>query len=255
MKHADIEKLLAENRKPNSEEQAHLAHCESCRLLTDLLDTEVDQPSDNEFRSFVAGLPAPPSVKPLPSNTTLAWMTGSVFLLFSLFAGLIVGLQGFEHLSNLNRILYYSGILICGMLFSAGAVQVAVPGARVVVPLPIAVGGSCFGIAFLVAAIFRNFAAAHFLEDGFPCLLLGSGCAILFGIVAGFLLRKAYVTDVQVAAVFIGSFAGFSGVAVLSLHCPIQNATHIIVWHLGVVAVAAAAGLLLSIVLRKLRVG
>ncbi len=255
MKHSDIEKLLAENRKPNSEEQAHLADCESCRSLTTLLNTEVGQPSGNEFRSFVSKLPTPSPVKPLPSNTTLAWMAGSIFLLFSLVAGLIVGLKGFDHLSVLNRILYYSGILICGMLFSVGAVQVAVPGSRVVVPLPVAVGGSCLGIALLVAAMFQNFAVAHFLEDGIPCLLLGSGCAILFGVIASLLLRKAYVTDILATAVFIGTFAGFSGVAVLSLHCPIQNATHIIVWHLGVIAVAAAAGLLLSIVLRKLRIG
>jgi hypothetical protein len=59
------------------------------------------------------------------------------------------------------------------------------------------------------------------------------------------------VTDVRGTAVLIGCFAGFAGVAVLSLHCPLQNSAHIIVWHLGAMALSALCGMTIGMVLQR----
>jgi hypothetical protein len=56
------------------------------------------------------------------------------------------------------------------------------------------------------------------------------------------LMRRGFVTDPLAGAVAGGAFAGLLGMAVLALHCPIFSATHIIVWHAGVIVVTSVAG-------------
>ena len=55
-------------------------------------------------------------------------------------------------------------------------------------------------------------------------------------------MRRGYLTEPIRGAVAGGAFAGLVGLAVLSLHCPVSNAPHVLAWHLPVVLVGVAGG-------------
>jgi hypothetical protein len=75
---------------------------------------------------------------------------------------------------------------------------------------------------------------------------LGLVCGALSAAPFWLLLRKGFLASPVAAGATIGSFAGFAGVAVLALHCPIENSAHILVWHLGAMMLAAMAGIVVA---------
>lgn len=239
----DIETLLAEGRPLDAGAEKHLNECAGCRSLITSLDACMSSTDQGPMpETLIKLLPAMTRVKPLPPDRLLISVTMGVFVVFSLLLAAMVGLRGFHHLTLVERFVYYGVVGFFGFLFSLAAVQTAIPGARVRVGRKPVVLGSVLAGALAVTVLFHNFALEHFVAQGIPCLLFGCICTILFGAIAAIVLRKGYVTDPRAAVVFIACFGGFSGVAALSLHCPIQNAAHIIVWHLGTVAVSALAG-------------
>jgi hypothetical protein len=240
----DIVALLAAGAPLDAEAEKHLGECAGCRSLVDSLDTSrylIDPPPTPD--TFVKLLPTMAPVNPLPQDRWLILLVMGIFLLFSLLMAALVGMKGFHSLTTGERIVYYGVVGFLGFLFSTAAVQISIPGARVRVSRGMVMIGSVVAVAVAVTILFRNFGLEHFVRQGIPCLRFGCICAALFGILAALILRKGYVTDAGSAALLIACLAGFSGVAVLSLHCPLHNAAHIIVWHLGVVAVSALAGL------------
>ncbi len=189
-------------------------------------------------------------VRPFPSDHILILLVAGMFLGFSLLLSAVVGLQGFSNLTLLERIIYYGIIGFCGVLFSMAAVQSAIPGAKVRVSRGLVAAGSALAVALTVSALFRNVGLDHFISLGMPCLRLGCISAALFGGIATVVLRRGYVTDIGATALLISCFAGFSGVAVLSLRCPLQNAAHIIVWHLGAMLVTGLSGVAIGAIVR-----
>lgn len=248
----DIERLLAEGRPLGPEAQEHLRDCAECGALLEILDQRAEPIGSETLRSIMPVLPSPSSVKPLPADAPLVAFTMSVFVLFSLVVAAIAGFQGYLHLTPLERGLYYAVILWFGVLFSLATAQAAIPGAQVRVPGDRVIGGSILGVALLVTFLFRTFALNDFVHKGIPCLRLGCICAALFGLLAGTLLRRGYVTNIRQTSLLVACFAGFAGVAVLSLQCPIQNAAHIIVWHLGAIGVSAFGGLVAGSILKRM---
>ncbi len=243
----DLEKLLAEGRNLDSEAAKHISECARCRSLVEMLDSAMQPATDDFATDSLAGvLPAMTPVASLPPDSTLILLVSAIFLSFSLLLGAAGGLRGFHGLAPVERIVYYGIVALFGFLFSVAAVQTAIPGAKVRVSRVPVIFGSVTAVALGVTILFRNFSTDQFVERGLHCLQFGCICAALFGALAAFLLRQGYVTDRRATTVFMACFGGFSGVAALSLSCPLQDAAHIIVWHLGAVAVSALAGFAIS---------
>ena len=189
-------------------------------------------------------------VRPLPSDRILILLVMGMFLGFTLLLATAVGLQGFSTLTLIERIVYYGIVGFYAVLFSMAAVQSAIPGARVRVGRGRIAAGSVIAVALIASLLFRNFGLDHFVSFGIPCLRFGCVSAALFGGITTILLRRGYVTDIGATALLISYFAGFSGVAALSLHCQLQNASHIIVWHLGAMAVSGLSGVAIGAIVR-----
>ena len=254
----DLEKFLAAGRPLTPELANHVQQCAGCRaLLQSLSQADEALPGEPFFPServrtgignlFTQLTP----VTALPSDGVLISLTLGVFVAFSILLAVLVGLQGYLALTPMQRAFYCGPIFFFALLFSMVSVQVAIPGAKVRVQGWRVAVSSVIALAWIVSALFRNFGLDHFVSRGFPCLRFGCVCALLFGILAAVILRRGYVTNPGTASALIGCFAGFFGVAVLSLHCPLQNAPHVIVWHLGAVAVSALGGLATGFILQQ----
>jgi hypothetical protein len=185
-------------------------------------------------------------VRPLPSNRTLAWTLLAIFAAFSLVAAVPVGYNGFHVLNPSQKFAYYGVILISAAWFSIAAVQEMIPGSARKTKSIWPILATIFALALLVSALFQDFDTDRFVALGIPCLRLGSICALLSGALFWIVIRKGLFTSPVAASATVGFFAGLAGVAVLALHCPIQNSAHIIVWHLGAMVIGGLGGAILG---------
>ncbi len=191
-------------------------------------------------------------VRPLPSDASMISLCMALFVAFSVAIAAPFGFGGFQQLTPGERMLYYTVVLICAAGFSLVTVQEIIPGSRRRITPAFVVAGSILVLALVSAVLFPSFELGHFVELGIPCLRLGVACAAVSGALAVPLLRKGFASSPAKASTTIGCFAGLTGVAVLALHCPIKNSLHIVVWHLGAIAIGGLAGGALPIIRERL---
>lgn len=183
-------------------------------------------------------------VRPLPSDGALIAIVFACLVLFSIAATVPFGFLAVQSFSAYQKVLLYSTVAGCAALCSAAVVGQMIPGSnknwQPSIPLPCSV----ISLAAITLTIFGDFGSTRFVYHGIPCLRLGMAMAIVaFGLICGF-LRKGLVTSWLRAGAIGGGLAGLAGVSVLALHCPIQNAPHVLVWHIGVIVAAGLGGLL-----------
>ena len=181
-------------------------------------------------------------VLPLPSNRVLTALLVGAFVALAVAGALPVGFERLRILSFSQCFFYYSLLLLSASVLAAAVVQEMIPGTQRRIPLAVTILVPPVAIALLVLVLFPDIETRHFVERGIPCLRLGLLCAIPGGALIGIGVRRGFVTDWIVCAITVGALAGLIGVASLALHCSIENAAHILVWHLGVMFVAAATG-------------
>jgi hypothetical protein len=243
----NLEERLSEGTPLTAESKAHLQSCVGCRSLVNALEHQEYQIGAEVMSRITATLTRQLSpVTPLPSDGTLTLLIFASFVAFCLILTATVGFFGYAAMTGGESAVYCGILGIFGLLFSSSAVASAIPAGKVRMPAYLVIGASVAITGLAVSVMFPGFTTEHFVRRGIPCLRLGCICAVLFGILAGLLLRRGYITDRWRTALVISCFAGFSGVAVLGLHCPLLNAPHIIVWHLGTMAVSALVGLAIA---------
>jgi len=86
---------------------------------------------------------------------------------------------------------------------------------------------------------------------GWVCFAIGILFASVAAVLFWFLLRKGAILSPAVTGVATGMLAGLAGAGVLELHCPNLDLLHILLWHLGVVLVAAISGLTLGSIAQR----
>jgi hypothetical protein len=181
-------------------------------------------------------------VQPLPSDRTLILVFLTLFTAVSLLATIPVGYIGFRVLSVQQRIAYYLAISLYAILFAVTTSQQMIPGVKRTVHPRWLIIAALLSLALVCVLLVPNFDLDRFVSLGIPCLRLGTICALLSGALFWFVLRKGFSTSPVEASTSMGFFAGLAGVAVLALHCPIENATHILVWHLGAMVLGGLGG-------------
>ncbi len=185
-----------------------------------------------------------PRVRPLPSNGVMIAGCALLFVLLAIVGASMVGFPGFHKLSRLQLVIEYSAVLASAVLLSSALVAQMIPGSRLRVP-PVMAVLVCLAVLGMIAPLlFPDFTTSEYVRLGMPCLRLGTLCAAGSGVVAWGFLRIGFVTDPLPAALSAAGISGLLGVAVLALHCPVLNAAHILVWHLGVILVALLGGAL-----------
>ncbi len=243
-------RLLSDGQTLPAAAHDHLAACEGCRALqASLAEFPVDVPALNSFAARMTENLAP--VRPLPSNRTLTLLFTALFIVFALSAAMPVGYLGFYALSIFQKVAIYAGISACALFLSATLVPQMIPGAKRSLNPAVVFPTVLLALVLITLAMFDNFAMDRFVARGIPCFRFGTICAAGSGMLVWLLLRKGFLISPLLTGITAGGFAGLTGFAVLALHCPIQNVTHVVVWHLGVIAVASFAGMLIAWLAQK----
>jgi hypothetical protein len=192
--------------------------------------------------------PAPPMAPAWVFTLTLT----AIFSAMAVTAASVLGLHGWHAQSTLQ-----TTVLLFALL--AAALGAAASSAREMRP---AAGPHRGGLALLFAlalfaAIFglmlSGYSLASFVPEGLPCLRAGMAVSIPTGVLIAWVLRRGFVLSWANAGLAAGTLSGLAGLGMLELHCPNLKAVHNLTWHLAVVALSAALGLLAGFVADRRR--
>jgi hypothetical protein len=225
-------------------------------MLDDLIQEAPDRSRLTAIRARL--LVAERPVRALPSDAVLFLLLMAGFVALAVVGAIPFGFPGFHLLTAIQKIILYAAVLLSAGLLSAGVVEQMIPGSRWRIYPALAVLFPLIALGAIVPLLFPNFGMADFVSRGMPCLRLGLICAAPSAFAVGLLMRRGFLTTPFSAVVTAAALSGLVGVATLSLHCPVLNTPHILVWHAGVVvitvAVGAIAGYILQIYPRRNRV-
>ena len=183
-------------------------------------------------------------VKPLPGDRVLVSLTVILFWALSLIFAAVLGFNGWLLLPWSVRVPYFALLGVCSVLFAREIVHLVVPGSRRRMSTAVAILLLLLSLAGLTPVLFPDFSLTRFVARGIFCFVLGSTCALVTGALLALLARRSFVVDTLQTAAAMGAFAGLLGFAVLAFHCPFLSAPHILVWHVGAVAVGSLGGLM-----------
>jgi len=185
-------------------------------------------------------------VRPLPPTWMLAGSLILVCAAVALAGAAHAGFFGIEKMDLLERATIFSTLIVFAWVVGVGLVHEMVPGSRRrIAPgaLLAIVSGILLGV---FALLFRDYQTSDFFSAGIVCLLTGLLFAVPTALLAWLVLRRGFAVKPVSAGLVAGTLAGLAGLAMLELHCQNFQAAHVLVWHIAVVPLSAAAGALVG---------
>jgi hypothetical protein len=192
-------------------------------------------------------------VKPLPSAGVLAGQFVTVFLLVSAALVGLMGVAGFRTLDAWQALGIVTILAVGVALLSLVLAWQIRPGSRERISAK--VSWAYFAVGFLTGAalLFPWRGTDAFVSRGLPCLLTGSGVAIAGAILFWLLARRGLPLSACAFGGTLGAIAGLLGITVLQFRCLYQNATHLLIWHGGILLLSITAGVLVALTLERSR--
>jgi hypothetical protein len=255
-----IDRLLEEQllngpvQIPASSEQ-HLDECSRCRALYSNFRFELREsfvPDAVEFRIEQALKSNLKPVKPLPPSRWTALTVVALFLSLSIAIITPMSIAGIQVMSRM-QLIAVSVFLLIGIAFLAVSLARQMrPGSS----WPISKGSLLMllisGIGLLFAVQFPWRMSGDFVAPGWHCLRTGLVLALPAGLLLGYLTSRGVLLDLNWAGATVGAAAGWIALTVLQYTCDLQNAAHLLVWHLGVVLFSMLAGAVIGRVLARI---
>ncbi len=205
---------------------------------------EVDPALVDRMAQSIGAAVAP--VRPLPP----VWLlTGGLVLLCVVVAvagGLILGPKGARRMDAGEAAAIFSTVLLLIGLVSRLCVAEAIPGSpRRVAPWMLTVW-ACLALAGVFGLLFHDYGTERFVRQGMACLTAGLAQAVPAAVGVWWILRRGFAVNAGAAGFAQGLLAGLAGVTMLELHCPNFEVPHLIVWHIAVLPIAGAVGMLVA---------
>jgi hypothetical protein len=183
-------------------------------------------------------------VRPLAPAWALAVGLILICAAIGIIGALFLGPHGVRNMSALEVAVIFPAL---GLLMALAATSYAgsmVPGSRIAAPRWILPATVSAVLIVVFAVLFHNYRTEDFLHAGFVCLKAGLLHALPAALACWWLLRRGFAVDSAANGLAQGTLAGLAGVLMLEIHCANFQAPHLMVWHVAVVPVSAAAAAL-----------
>jgi len=185
-------------------------------------------------------------VRPLPPGWVMTCGLVLVCAAISLMGAARAGFIGFEKMDPLERLLIFPALIFLIWMAGSEFVHAMIPGSLRRISSGALLGFGCAALLIVFAFLFRDYRIDHFFSAGIACLLTGFVHAIPASVLGWLLLRRGFAVNSVSAGLAAGTFGGLAGVVMLELHCPNFQVAHVLVWHIAVVPLSAAAGALVA---------
>ncbi|MGO9261789.1 MAG: NrsF family protein [Bryobacteraceae bacterium] len=185
-------------------------------------------------------------VRPLAPSWILAGGLVLICASVAVAGAMVLGPYGVRKMSAAEIGLIFSVLGILIWLAATLCVAEAIPGSRrPVTPWVLGVSG-CIGLAAVFGLLFHDYRTERFISQGVACLTAGLVQALPASVAAWLLLRRGFAVNSIAAGFAKGALAGLAGVTMLELHCPNFEAPHVMVWHIAVLPISGAVGMLVA---------
>ena len=225
----------------------HLSECARCRELQELLSAR-DVPSAADGSSVVyerIGGQLKGSLKPVvpqPSIRGLAARFCAMFILFAMPAVAMMGIAGLNEMTAFQMmgmaVVFCAGIA----LLSVSLAWQMTPGSLQRISARTALALVAVGFLAGTLLLFPWGAAEAFWARGWTCLEGGLMTAVPAGVLFWMLARRGAGLSPEALGGMLGAVAGFMGATVLQFACNRHEASHVLVWHGGVLVISIIAG-------------
>jgi len=190
--------------------------------------------------------PALMPVKPIPSQRMLVLMFLAVFVPCATVLVAFLSKIGLALMTRTQVVSMTAILAAAGTLFSWLLAWEMVPGSRRVFSPSLTLAATGIGVVALIALLFSWRVSAHFVSDGWPCaaleLIIAIPGAALFWLVAR---RGALFASSGLGATIAGIAAALALIPLQS-QCMLQQAPHLLVWHVGTAALLIGLGAFLG---------
>jgi Negative regulator of sigma F len=228
------------------EEQRHLSQCTVCQALYTAQIASGSEQVALSTRTLTTVLAGLTPVRPISSPWLLALsFTAVVIAVLALAVGL-GGSAGFFALSATAKMLMLSIIGVGALLLSYSVAQRMIPGSLLRVPILPVTLALAVAFIFVVALMFHDVTNWNTLAMERTCLWLGIAAAVVTATVGSLVVRRGAWINRFSTVVSVGALSGVSALLVLTVHCPILKASHILVWHGGAIVVVMLAAWLVG---------
>ena len=193
-------------------------------------------------------------LRPIRPIVAKPYFLASLIAIFVCFVALGVyriGAFALAVMSPLQAAVILGALALSAALLAYSLVNQIVPGSLHWFPpafLPI---GITISLAITTVVLFQFQHERHFWTNSSGCIRSGALIGALAAIPLWFVLRRGAILAPSVTGLGTGLFAGLAGTTALEIHCPILDAWHILLAHLGVALLAAMAGLFLGLAVEK----
>lgn len=187
-----------------------------------------------------------PSVRPLPPSWAMESGLIAISVAVAVAGAAKIGFFGILKLTFLDRVIIFPALGFLIFLAASAWVSENIPGSKRRFTPSAILGITVLGMLAVFGILFRDYQTHRFLSAGLTCLSFGLLHAIPTACLGWLILRRGYAVNSVTAGLVAGTLAGLAGVTMLELHCPNFQALHILIWHVAVVPMSAAAGALLG---------
>lgn len=239
--------------KLSDEVQQHLDGCEPCRRLWNRLLGQAGSTGFLSLTSYELQAKTKAAINstlepisPLPDLSTRVRLLLMLFAIGTLIGIVLRGPDGFHQMKALSRIAnVIAAAIITSFLLLSLARQMTPGSLRWFAPG--VTSASLAGFFLIGAALITPWGAgSEFVAQGWPCFRLGTLMAVPAALAYWRFVRYGNPLSLGRLGVTIGSIAGLLGGTVLQFTCTHQEANHLFVWHVGVVAGSAVLGFLIA---------
>lgn len=181
-------------------------------------------------------------VRPLPPTRKLVGGLFLVCIFVAVVGAARMGFYGLAKMPPLTRVITFSAVTLLILLAATEFIHDMIPGSLRRWS-PVGVLEICVaGLLAVFALLFRDRGMEYFFSAGIRCLIAGLLHAVPAALLSWLVLRRGLALDSLSAGLSAGILGGLAGVGLLELHCTNFESAHVLVWHIAVIPVSAAAG-------------
>jgi hypothetical protein len=227
------------------EAQDHVNNCERCRRLVRALRVPVskDSPSPATLRQIERGLLADLKlVHPIAPRRYFFASLAAVFVCAVAVGVYRIGAFALAVMSPLQAGAILGALTVSTGLLAYSLVNQMIPGSRHRIPPALLPLGITISLTIAIAVLFDFQHEQNFWTRSWGCIRAGTPIGALAAVPLWLVLRRGAILSPRITGAATGLLAGLVGTTALEIHCPILDAWHILVSHLGVALLGTMAG-------------